>query len=101
MLLTNTRTDMHKIKINGLSAFQSSASKTILENMESANLQPEYHCRDGHCGACKCRLVSGEIEEVGFKMAYTLEGEILPCISRAKTDLLLEKVNYQIKAKSA
>ncbi|NOI67937.1 MULTISPECIES: 2Fe-2S iron-sulfur cluster-binding protein [unclassified Vibrio] len=92
---------MYKINITGLSPILASSNKTLLENMESANLQPEYHCRDGHCGACKCTLVSGEIEEIGFKMAYTSEGEILPCISRAKTDLLLEKVNYQIKAKSA
>ncbi len=27
--------------------------------MEQAGLEPEYNCRDGHCGACRCTLDSG------------------------------------------
>ncbi|WP_375750112.1 2Fe-2S iron-sulfur cluster-binding protein [Vibrio sp. HN007] len=92
---------MKKIHINNISAILAASDRTLLEAMESAGLQPEYHCRDGHCGACRCTLVSGEIEEVGFKMAYTQPNEILPCICRAKSDVKLEKVNYQINAKSA
>ena len=92
---------MQKIKINGLSPILSIPGQTVLEAMELAGIQPEYHCRDGHCGACRCKLVSGEIEETGFKMAYTESDEILPCISKAKTSLVLEKVRYQLKAKTA
>lgn len=92
---------MFKFSINTLSPILTTPEHTILEAMEFAGLQPEYHCRDGHCGACRCQLVEGEIEEVGFKMAYTSENEILPCISKAKSNLVLTKVNYQIKAKSA
>ncbi len=92
---------MNKVKINGLSPILSVPDQTILESMEAAGLQPEYHCRDGHCGACRCQLVSGEIEEVAFKMAYTKDKEILPCISKAKSNIVLDHVSYQIKAKSA
>ncbi|WED20596.1 2Fe-2S iron-sulfur cluster-binding protein [Vibrio sp. JC009] len=83
-----------KITINNLTSIPTDASLTLLESMESAGLRPEYHCRDGHCGACRCKLVSGEIEETGFKMAFTQPEEILPCISRAKTDLVLVNVNH-------
>ncbi|UGA56072.1 2Fe-2S iron-sulfur cluster-binding protein [Vibrio sp. VB16] len=92
---------MFKLNINSLSPILSTTEQTVLEAMESAGLQPEYHCRDGHCGACRCELMEGEVEEVRFKMAYTSAKEILPCISKAKSNLVLTKVNYQIKAKSA
>ncbi|MDP2570619.1 class I ribonucleotide reductase maintenance protein YfaE [Vibrio penaeicida] len=92
---------MQKIKINELSPIVASSEKTLLEEMESAGFEPEYNCRDGHCGACRCELKSGEVEYVGFAMAFTQSKEILPCICRAKTDVELEKVNYQLKVKSA
>lgn len=92
---------MYKFNINTLSPILTMPEHTVLEAMEFSGLQAEYHCRDGHCGACRCELVEGEIEEVGFKMAYTNTNEILPCISKAKSNLVLKKVNYQIKAKSA
>ncbi len=91
---------MHKIKINKLNPI-SSQGKTLLEEMELAGFSPEYNCRDGHCGACRCELKSGEVEYVGFAMAFTSPEEILPCICRAKTDIELDKVNYQVKAQSA
>ncbi|MDB1123743.1 2Fe-2S iron-sulfur cluster-binding protein [Vibrio algarum] len=92
---------MFTFTINSIAPILTTSEHTVLEAMESAGLQAEYHCRDGHCGACRCELVNGEIEETGFKMAYTSANEILPCISKAKSNLVLSKVNYQIKAKSA
>ncbi len=92
---------MFKFKINSLTPILTTPDHTILEAMEFAGLQPEYHCRDGHCGACRCELLEGEIEESGTKMAYTSGKEILPCISKAKSNLVLSKVNYRIRAKSA
>lgn len=92
---------MPSIKISGLTPIESHPSNTILETLENAGLEPEYHCRDGHCGACRCKLVSGEVEYVGFAMAYTQDQEILPCISKAKTDIKIEGVNYSLKEKRA
>ncbi|HAS6347710.1 TPA: 2Fe-2S iron-sulfur cluster binding domain-containing protein [Vibrio vulnificus] len=92
---------MPKIRINKLRSIESNRSNTILETMEQAGLQPEYNCRDGHCGACRCKLESGEVEYVGFAMAYTQGNEILPCICRAKTDVVLSDVNYVLKEKRA
>ncbi|KOO08348.1 class I ribonucleotide reductase maintenance protein YfaE [Vibrio hepatarius] len=92
---------MPSIKINGISAIQSNPSNTILETIENAGMEPEYNCRDGHCGACRCKLVSGEVEYVGFAMAYTQADEILPCICKAKSDVVLDDVNYSLKEKRA
>ncbi|MCW8334768.1 2Fe-2S iron-sulfur cluster binding domain-containing protein [Vibrio sp. SCSIO 43135] len=92
---------MPTIKINTLTAIESNPSNTLLETMENAGLEPEYNCRDGHCGACRCTLKSGEVEYVGFAMAYTQGDEILPCICKAKSDIELENVSYRLKEKRA
>lgn len=91
---------MARIKINKLVCIESNRSNTILETMESAGLL-RYNCRDGHCGACRCKLEAGEVEYVGFAMAYTQGNEILPCICKAKTDVVLSQVNYSLKEKRA
>lgn len=92
---------MASIKINHQVTIESNSSNTLLESMEQAGLEPEYNCRDGHCGACRCTLVSGEVEYVGFAMAYTQQDEILPCICKAKNALELSDVNYRLKVKRA
>ncbi len=92
---------MATIKINKIVNIESNPSNTLLETMEQAGLEPEYNCRDGHCGACRCTLLSGDVEYVGFAMAYTQPNEILPCICKAKTALELSNVNYRVKAKRA
>jgi ferredoxin len=91
---------MPTIKINSITTIKSNPSNTVLETMEQAGLEPEYNCRDGHCGACRCTLVSGEVEYVGFAMAYTQANEILPCICRAKTDIELDNIAHQIKKRA-
>ncbi|ASI90592.1 MULTISPECIES: class I ribonucleotide reductase maintenance protein YfaE [Vibrio] len=91
---------MPTIKINSITTIESNPSNTVLETMEQAGLEPEYNCRDGHCGACRCTLVSGEVEYVGFAMAYTQGNEILPCICRAKTDIELDNIAHQVKKRA-
>lgn len=91
---------MPTIKINSITTIESNPSNTVLETMEQAGLEPEYNCRDGHCGACRCTLVSGEVEYVGFAMAYTQGNEILPCICRVKTDIELDNIAHQVKKRA-
>ena len=51
-----------------------------------AGLNPPYSCRQGQCGACAVRLVSGEVtlvnneilEEEDFADGYTLACQALP-----------------------
>lgn len=62
---------------------------SLLENFEAHALQSEFHCREGHCGACKCRLNSGKVEYKTEPMAYLRTGEILPCCCISKEDIHL------------
>ncbi|WP_082957156.1 MULTISPECIES: class I ribonucleotide reductase maintenance protein YfaE [unclassified Vibrio] len=92
---------MYRVTINKVTKLVNSRSTTLLESMETSGLKPEFNCRDGHCGACRCKLSSGEVEYVGFAMAYLKADEILPCICRAKSDVTLEGVNVHNKILTA
>lgn len=85
---------MPSIHINEVILIESNDSDTLLETMEKAGLQPEYHCRDGHCGSCKCAISAGEVDYVGFPLAYLAPGEVLPCIAKARSSISLHNVNY-------
>lgn len=52
---------MAAIKINKLLTIESNSSHTLLESMEQAGLEPEYNCRDGHCGAWWCLSLSAHL----------------------------------------
>lgn len=66
----------------------------ILDVLDLHNLGAESQCRNGFCGACRCKLVSGHVKYVSEPIAYFEEGEILPCISVAETDIVISKQAY-------
>ena len=53
--------------------------KTLLENLEAQAISIEFHCREGHCGACRSILVSGSVTYNDFPMAYLRDNEVLLC----------------------
>jgi len=64
--------------------------QTLLECLESADIEVHYHCRDGFCGACRVTLVEGEINyPLGEPLAFIGEGEILTCCCIPVTDITL------------
>lgn len=63
---------------------------TLLESLEAQNIQVPYQCRDGYCGACRCKKLSGEVTYIKEPMAWINDDEILPCVSIPKTDLKLQ-----------
>lgn len=60
-----------------------------------AGLKLAYGCSSGNCGACKARVVSGEVHKIQ-EHDYVLSGHekqlgyILTCSNTAVTDLVLE-----------
>jgi ferredoxin len=68
------------------------ADKTLLENLESQAVSVEFHCRDGHCGACRSILVSGDVTYSSFPMAYLKEGEILLCCSKSEKSITIKNL---------
>jgi 3-ketosteroid 9alpha-monooxygenase subunit B len=62
--------------------------RRMLDVMIDAGLAASYSCREGVCGACACRLVSGEVEMAHNEVleAEDLDdGYILACQSTART----------------
>ncbi|MDR6248923.1 ferredoxin [Klebsiella variicola] len=49
-----------------------------------------YQCREGYCGSCRTRLVSGQVDWLTEPLAFIQPGEILPCCCRAKGDIEIE-----------
>ena len=77
-----------KITVNGVDV-QFTPSKTILENLEMNSIAIEYHCRDGHCGACRAKLISGSVKYIKEPFVYLRKNEILTCCSTSNGDLSL------------
>jgi len=63
---------------------------TILESLEAAQLPTNSHCRDGFCGACRCKLICGEINYTVDPLAFIDDDEILPCCAIAISDINIE-----------
>jgi len=63
---------------------------TLLENLEAQSVSVEYHCRDGHCGACRSVLVSGHVDYSTFPMAYLKDNEVLLCCSKSNADICID-----------
>ena len=61
--------------------------KTILESLEQAGVEVHYHCRDGYCGACRCKIKSGEVNYIVDPLAFIDDDEILLCCSVPTTDI--------------
>jgi ferredoxin len=36
--------------------------KNILNGLERENIESQFHCRDGFCGACRCTLLQGTVD---------------------------------------
>jgi ferredoxin-NADP reductase len=66
---------------------QATAGSTLLDLAEKNGVQIPYGCRQGLCGACATRVVSGTVQmdvEVGLTEEQKNAGYVLPCVSRAK-----------------
>ncbi len=64
------------LNVNGIT-LEGNTGDSLLEQLESAGLQPEYQCRNGVCGACRCRLGSGKVSQKD-SLAYTAKMRFLP-----------------------
>ena len=69
--------------------------ESVLTAAMAADLMLPYGCRNGACGTCKGRILSGEVD-YGAHQAATLtddekrKGLALFCVARPKTDLVIE-----------
>ncbi|MES9815068.1 MAG: 2Fe-2S iron-sulfur cluster-binding protein [Candidatus Thiodiazotropha sp.] len=64
---------------------------SLLEFAESRGVEVESLCRAGESGSCRTRLVQGEVEYTQVPAINPGRGYCLLCISKPKSDLILEK----------
>jgi CDP-4-dehydro-6-deoxyglucose reductase, E3 len=80
---------------NSNRSFKAAADQPLLEAANDAALNLPHSCKGGNCGACKARLLRGEIHypngpPLGLSAAEIADGLILLCQARARTDLSIE-----------
>ena len=75
--------------------FEASAEETVLAAGIRNGIGLPYGCKDGACGSCKCKLVSGQVAHSNFQRkalseAEEAQGMVLTCSAKALSDLVLE-----------
>ncbi len=75
--------------------FDCAPGEAILAAAIRAGIGLPYGCKDGACGSCKCKLVSGEVELgphqlKALSVAEREAGFTLTCQAHPKTDVVLE-----------
>jgi CDP-4-dehydro-6-deoxyglucose reductase, E3 len=86
---------------NSGAGFEVTGDEPLLDAARDAALNLPYSCKGGKCGACKARLLRGEIHyphgmPLGLSAAEIAEGMILLCQATARSDLTLE--TFEIRA---
>ena len=84
---------MPKIKINNKFVVDAEGKKTLLEELEDQNLDVNYSCRSGFCGACKARVLNGSVIKTKNTICRLADNEILTCCTKADGDLELSFEN--------
>lgn len=70
------------------------SNETVLAILERSGIPAPSHCRSGHCGWCRARLLSGEVwlpeENDNRRLADLKHNIIHPCCSYPRSDLTIE-----------
>lgn len=64
--------------------------ETLLDGLERTGHEVEYQCRSGYCGACRVRMLAGEVEYLEHPLAFIAMDEILPCCCVPKSDIRID-----------
>jgi len=71
--------------------FTAAGGQSLLEAAEAAGLRPAHGCRIGVCHTCKCRKVSGVVEDLRDGRLSDEPGEMIQlCVSVARSPVTLE-----------
>ncbi|WP_199438479.1 2Fe-2S iron-sulfur cluster-binding protein [Vibrio owensii] len=62
-------------------------NETILEALEELGYAPPFQCREGICGACLCKKISGDVEHHDGVLAYVDDDSVLLCAAKALTEV--------------
>ena len=90
---------MPLVKLNCGTVFEAETSESILDAATKKNIYLEYSCKDGRCGSCSSRLISGTTEIIQNEIFDSdAEDMILTCCRKAISDIEIDSENlYQLK----
>lgn len=76
-------------------AFSANTDETMLAAGIRQGVGLPYGCKDGACGSCKCKMLSGKVVHANFqRKALSAEEEaadfVLTCCATAQSDIVLE-----------
>lgn len=79
----------------GEERFAADADRSVLDAALDAGLSLPHGCRVGACGACKARILQGQVDpgkyaEHALPAAERERGHVLLCCARPRSDLVLE-----------
>jgi len=75
--------------------FSAQSDETLLAAGLRQGIGMPYGCKDGACGSCKCKKISGEVthgnhQEKALNAAEEANGFVLTCCATAHSDVVLE-----------
>jgi CDP-4-dehydro-6-deoxyglucose reductase len=84
--------------------FDAAPDQPLLDAALDAGLNLPHSCKGGNCGACRARLLRGEVDytggpPLGLSAVEAADGMILLCQARARTDLTIE--TFEIRSADA
>jgi len=84
----------YRIQLSDGRSFQAHPDQTVLQASLAADMVMASSCRNGTCRACMCKLAKGQVrctlEWPGLSREEKEDGWILPCVSVATSDLMLQ-----------
>lgn len=88
---------MLKIEVDNINGKTKSlyvyGDRSILSELELHNVFIDYSCRQGHCGSCILRLLSGDVMHKDCLVPLS-PGEILACQAKPITDIKIGLRNF-------
>lgn len=93
---------MAKIEIVGWTATLENSGENILDSATAQGVPFPFSCGSGDCGACKARLLEGEVDHApcpdGILSKQEREqGYLLACRAKPKGDIRIEPVNELVE----
>lgn len=82
--------DTLRITIEDGQSLEQKPDSTMLESLEAAGVEVHFHCREGFCGACRTKLLSGSVAYLTDPLAFIDDDEILPCCCKAERDVCIK-----------
>lgn len=85
---------MPEVLLRNGNRFNCDPSTTILENAIANKIALEHSCKNGQCGVCEAKVLSGETKvlrpEIALKAEKLEQGFILTCCRTATSDISLD-----------